>query len=550
MSLAPPPLPTRFPCWCRAVYSWGGESKRDLGFMEGELIECLNAGDGSWWTGRLFRDRRTVGVFPSNFVQVLPDDFRPTSRSVSPLPNNTTKDTPPKPKTFRKPFQAYTKAPHYTTAKQPETFLPSPARSREGSANSVSQAPRQRIQRAASPAPPTQEYDTHRAPSPAPPQRTYDAYRAPSPAPPQKTYDAYRAPSPAPPTHSYSGRGASPIPPLQAYPARAVSPAPPSHSYSSRAVSPAPPAHNYPSRAVSPAPPPHNYSSRAVSPAPSFNPYQHQSQGSQSFVRGDSPPPPAPPPHRHVARHGSTASFNPPHPNTPRQGSNASFDRRYQPSPALGRHDSNASYEPYNPHVSRHGSAASYDLQQAPPHLARHGSTTSYDSGQPPPRGFHASHRGELQLHTPRAASPLPASPSGSHMTPSPLREAMDGVMEQLDALGMSTGTEASDPPLDPWSPECFDMVSRKSQKRSQAPRPHTMVGYPHADEGYETWSGGSSQDPSYQNGHGERDHPLPELTNYVDRMEKQLRMLHGQSSSSTAQEDEPPRPPPNECGP
>lgn len=25
MVLAPPPLPTRFPCWVRAVYSWGGE---------------------------------------------------------------------------------------------------------------------------------------------------------------------------------------------------------------------------------------------------------------------------------------------------------------------------------------------------------------------------------------------------------------------------------------------------------------------------------------------------------------------------------------------
>ncbi|KAK1247837.1 hypothetical protein MKX07_000725 [Trichoderma sp. CBMAI-0711] len=47
MALSPPPLPSRFPCWCRAIYSWGGESKHDLGFIEGDLIECLNAGDGS-----------------------------------------------------------------------------------------------------------------------------------------------------------------------------------------------------------------------------------------------------------------------------------------------------------------------------------------------------------------------------------------------------------------------------------------------------------------------------------------------------------------------
>ncbi|KAK7220412.1 hypothetical protein V2G26_008415 [Clonostachys chloroleuca] len=125
MAPAPPPVPVRFPCWCRAVYSWGGESKRDLGFIEGDLIECLNAGDGSWWVGRLYRDRRSVGSFPSNFVEVLPAEFRPTTKSVSPLPDSNTpspKNGPQKSRTFRKPFEAYAKAPHYTTAKQPEVF--------------------------------------------------------------------------------------------------------------------------------------------------------------------------------------------------------------------------------------------------------------------------------------------------------------------------------------------------------------------------------------------------------------------------------------------
>ncbi|GAB1315003.1 Cytokinesis protein 3 [Madurella fahalii] len=140
---APPPLPTRFPCWVRAVYSWGGESKRDLGFIEGDLIECLNAGDGSWWTGRLWRDRRAVGLFPSNFVEMLPDNFRPTSRSTSPMPNSTTpspKTTPQKSKTFRKPFEAYAKAPHYTTAKIPETYKDGSFRQREPSVNSLDNA--------------------------------------------------------------------------------------------------------------------------------------------------------------------------------------------------------------------------------------------------------------------------------------------------------------------------------------------------------------------------------------------------------------------------
>ncbi|PTD10074.1 hypothetical protein FCULG_00007978 [Fusarium culmorum] len=126
MPPAAPPLPSRFPCWCRAVYSWGGESKRDLGFIEGDLIECLNAGDGSWWVGRLYRDRRTVGSFPSNFVELLPSQFRPTTKSVPTPASNNQSSAPSKSRTFRKPFEAYAKAPHYTSAKQPEVFKETP----------------------------------------------------------------------------------------------------------------------------------------------------------------------------------------------------------------------------------------------------------------------------------------------------------------------------------------------------------------------------------------------------------------------------------------
>ena len=108
MADIPPPLPTRFPCWCRAVYSWGGESKKDLGFIEGDLIECLNAGDGSWWMGRLHRDRRNCGLFPSNFVKVLDDDFKPLTKTSSTLPSREPSPSPAKTKSvFRKPFQAY-----------------------------------------------------------------------------------------------------------------------------------------------------------------------------------------------------------------------------------------------------------------------------------------------------------------------------------------------------------------------------------------------------------------------------------------------------------
>jgi hypothetical protein len=131
-------LPSRFPCWCRAVYSWGGETDRDLGFIEGDLIECLNAGDGSWWMGRLHRDKRMMGLFPSNFVTVLADDFVPMRRSISPMPNlqktdstnSVTQDKKEKAKS-RKPFGGYknAKSPMATgTAAQAPASTPVSAR--------------------------------------------------------------------------------------------------------------------------------------------------------------------------------------------------------------------------------------------------------------------------------------------------------------------------------------------------------------------------------------------------------------------------------------
>ncbi|KAK9240114.1 hypothetical protein V1525DRAFT_370961 [Lipomyces kononenkoae] len=64
------PLPARFPCLCQALYSWSGEEDDDLGFVEGDVIECLHPGDGQWWFGRLRRNK-VVGNFPSNFVTII-----------------------------------------------------------------------------------------------------------------------------------------------------------------------------------------------------------------------------------------------------------------------------------------------------------------------------------------------------------------------------------------------------------------------------------------------------------------------------------------------
>ncbi|KAK2603746.1 hypothetical protein QQS21_004031 [Conoideocrella luteorostrata] len=440
---APLALPPQFPCWCRAVYSWGGESKRDLGFMEGDLIECLNAGDGSWWVGRLYRDRRTIGSFPSNFVEVLPQEFRPMTRSVSPLPASNTpspKNTPAKSKTFRKPFEAYAKAPHYTTAKTPTSYRDPPA-------------------------------------------------AAPAPA-------LAAAPTPTPKPHHQRQRDNS------------------ANSYH-RSV------HDAIDRVPSP-PPVHGYGSRAPSPAPSIS--YAMNQGSTSDR--DSAPPPAPPPHRHV---GST-------------------------SVDMSRHASNASFRPYSPAVmSRQESNSSFHHSS---HTPRQHSYTTYDDKH---------YQRELDgQYTPMDRSPRQSSADELHMTPSPLREAMDSVMEQLDqldGLGSNWGDERhqeqghNEQRLDPWAPESFDMIPQKSRRREpEHARPVTSTGLPHHDEGYETWSGGSSQEASYQNGHRSKKQELPELSNYVERMEKRLQNMHhhGASRAIAADidldadlDDMPPPPPP-----
>ena len=122
-------LPSRFPCWCRAVYSWGGETDKDLGFIEGDLIECLNAGDGSWWVGRLRRDKRMVGSFPSNFVVVLGDSYQPQpiSRAASPAPpppqnSETVKSQLPEKKKWA-PFAGYKNT--QTSSRAPSPAPPS-----------------------------------------------------------------------------------------------------------------------------------------------------------------------------------------------------------------------------------------------------------------------------------------------------------------------------------------------------------------------------------------------------------------------------------------
>ena len=247
MATATPSLPTRFPCWCRAIYSWGGETKRDLGFVEGDLIECLNAGDGSWWMGRLRRDKRSMGLFPSNFVQVLDSSFIPVSRASSPMPGQNgggsmSRAASPAVKkakpTFPKPFQSYGKS--------------TPA----------------------NPSSPIRDEHRSRGPSPSPDRQSnfYPQNSRPSSSAGQSTYNS-RAPSPAPPMHHNISRNPSP------------------NLYQTFGSSPPP------------APPPHRVAYNAPPPRATPSPTPSMNDRYPTFSRGPSPAPPSP-----AGNHGFTPS--------------------------------------------------------------------------------------------------------------------------------------------------------------------------------------------------------------------------------------------------
>ncbi|EME43480.1 hypothetical protein DOTSEDRAFT_174325 [Dothistroma septosporum NZE10] len=373
----------RFPCWCKATYSWGGETKKDLGFIEGDLIEALNAGDGSWWMGRLRRDPRAVGLFPSNFVQVLDESFQPApnSRNVTPLRQPKQSGSARNKSLFRKPYQAYeefdgrhsldgAKSGDGTPESDREKMKREKSKFRPYSSMKTAQAPTGTVKKQGGkviipedtapriPAPPPRGGEARRSRSPRPPP----APPAPSTSPtPQPQYQPHRAPSPQP---VYRSR--SPAPP------RSHSPLPASYHDGSA----------YPQ--MLPA------ISQQTSPISYEQPLYYSRAPSRADIEEDdvnsSPPPPPPPAHR-VA---------------------------YQPS----RAPSLELEENMNPQYYRDG--------------------------------------------TP---TPVPPSPGGSHMTPSPLRAAMNDVMSSLqDMSGFQPSSPArADTPPKMWSPDAFEDTTAKT---------------------------------------------------------------------------------------
>ncbi|KAL5047375.1 hypothetical protein BDW71DRAFT_179982 [Aspergillus fruticulosus] len=515
MAAPAPQLPTRFPCWCRAIYSWGGEAKSDLGFVEGDLIECLNAGDGQWWMGRLRRDRRMVGLFPSNFVQLLGEDFVPVTRATSPMlpaaasPITNPTSAPKKQKTvFRKPFQAHK-----------EALAPSSSRGSPSSTSPVGSTIPQTPPRDGSL---SRRAKTGRAPTKVGRQQSSLS----------RPLSIARPPS----------RGVSPRPPQE--------PAHQQHDILSRSRS------RPPSRAVSPRPqlPETMHHSPLVSPAMPI--YDHV-QPSHFPSHAGSPRPQLP----DIGRHSPLISSSVPIYNHVQESQ--PWSRSVSPRPQLPEI---THHSPLSPSVPVHNQIQL--SHQSSREISPLQLTEREDSPPPPPPPPHrvaVQHQPSSSAAVPRqldmndryvvfARTPSPAGHSDANgQTPSPLRDAMEDVMTSLEDMGMSRDSHSPSPQPEfnnPWSPAAFDSLrdSRHPQRNS---RPLTSLGFEGEKEYY-------SNDSVHRNSVYTHDPFIegpPQINNYVQRMESRLRQMQEQGRRGSEdiqppvenheEDDMPPPPPP-----
>lgn len=60
---------------CRALYDCVADNDDELEFSEGEIIIILNdkTDDENWMEGEVEGDSRRKGMFPTSFVEMLPD---------------------------------------------------------------------------------------------------------------------------------------------------------------------------------------------------------------------------------------------------------------------------------------------------------------------------------------------------------------------------------------------------------------------------------------------------------------------------------------------
>ncbi|KAF3927181.1 hypothetical protein ABW20_dc0103408 [Dactylellina cionopaga] len=564
--IQPQALPPQFPCWVKAIYSWSGETKRDLGFVEGDFIECLNAGDGAWWMGRLKRDRRQIGLFPSNFVELVSDN-RPVTPVASPVKQQPQYDysnsRPSSQASYRSnadpyanhrgaspnPYQQHRGASPNPYQQQNRAVSPNPYHQNRGaSPNPYAQnravSPNPYAQnRGASPNP----YAQNRAPSPNPQAQN----RAVSPNP----YAQNRAPSPNPhaqnravsPNPYAQNRGASPNPYAQN---RGASPNPyaqnrgasPNPHAQNRAVSPNPYAQN---RAVSPNPYAQN---RGVSP----NPYQQNgsvSPGGFNQFRATSPRPPSngqnrgasPNPYQQNMSYQQGRPTTPntqmhqhramsPNPPISRSGTPNPYQNQNQmaqgqgPSPSPfhnpQRAKSPAPFRAVSPSPMRPVTPSGYNQETPPPPPPAH-SNNYYQRAASPAPSFQRMNGARSPVPS-RGATPQP-SPNMMAHTPSPLRSAMDDVMSSLEEMSVTDSGRKS--PM-PFGPDDYDNHSGSSATI----RSHTSQGLRNENNNHnnKNFGGFGAFDGIEIGSNPRRD---PGISSFVERMEASLKDQNTSSS-------------------
>ncbi|KAL8740183.1 MAG: hypothetical protein Q9190_007084, partial [Brigantiaea leucoxantha] len=154
-----------------------------------------------------------------------------------------------------------------------------------------------------------------------------------------------------------------------------------------------------------------------------------------------------------------------------------------------------------------------------------------------------------------RAHSPVPTSPGGPGLTPSPLRDAMEDVMSSLNDMGMhrdspSPPMEDSIEPLDPWSPDAFEELRSRPSGKNERPRTSLGIGCcPPEEKAGLLQHKYNSRQSSPEQDHAKRP---AEVHEYFQRMENYLRDANPHEHQSQDkhlvpkdQGDLPPAPPP-----
>lgn len=245
--------------------------------------------------GRLRRDKRAVGLFPSNFVKVLDESFQPVSRASSAMPpaspSGSLSKSQQKTKAARKPFQSYAETGPLKPTATAVTMS-------DGNHRSLAPSPRPSRQ------------SSHLTSSSKSPSRQPSYQQGPSRQP------SYLQTSSSPTRESsYTPTSVSPIKKLdyQLHDSRPTSPLGCISTYGSRAPSPVlPTQHRVPSPASFPSleddhdspppppPPPHRVAYNTLPPRTTPSPTPAMNDRYPTVSRGPSPTPLSPGLHGHT----------------------------------------------------------------------------------------------------------------------------------------------------------------------------------------------------------------------------------------------------------